>query len=1197
MGRVRFILGRSGSGKTHHCLEAVRAGLRDRPQDGPPLVLLVPEQATFQIERALVETPGLDGWHRARVLSFQRFARLLFNELGGPADEHISPLGKQMALRAVLADLGDRLPTFAASIGRTGFVARLAGTFREFHQYQVSADDLRDRARAESNARLARKLDELAIAFDAFNAFLLEQHFTDPDAALTQAAAQLPASRLACGARVWIDGFAGFTPQELDFLVRLAPVADAVEIALVLDPADTPRLSPKARTLHVAPGRLFRRTETTLLQLQRLFADKGVEVAPPLLMESQPRFDAVPPLATLERDMFATRVHATAPPAPSAESQPSAVQDPQASHLLARRDDALLLVEAPDRRAEVRAAVAQVRHLVAACGYRYRDVAVIFRSLEEYWQLVVEAFEDAGVPFFIDRRQPIAHHPLVELLRSAVGSLARRLATRDVIAFLKTDLPAAVVDGRDVETRDAIDRLENYALAYGLAGPAWFAPAEWDFHKHTAFGQEDLGEHGEPAGFADMVRVAEQGLAPLRVLHQAVADAQGVPTARQWARLLWQLLATLDVERTLAGWADADGGQRGVHGQALGAVTDLLRDLAVALGDRRMAPPELVEVLEAGLSQLTLGLVPPALDQVLVGAIERSRHPTIRAALVMGMTERTFPQTGPVQAILTDEDRRRLAGRSVLAEMPPPDDAGDDRVPAIELAPGRSETLFDEDLMAYLAMTRPGERLWVSYPAADEAGKPLRPSRYVRRLRQLMPDLSIVRLADEPPPLLAISPAELAGCLAGEFARSQDKKPPSLEANLYELLRDAAPAALAAAGSLAYANEPALGEEAARRLFTRRGRLAGSVTRLESFGACPFQHFAGHGLRLEPREQIELDALQLGRFYHELLRQMFERLGGDAGPVRWADAREQDLRDLAAELVAAARRDLTLPGLAGGAQQYILSRAEQVLGDLATALRAASAVAPDMQQVAAELMFSNRPESELEPLTLDLAGRDKLLLRGVIDRIDVASDGATFVVDYKTGGRTLDWTHLYHGLSLQLLGYLLVLEQNHDAIAARAGVDAIRPAGAFFQRITVGSSTGGAPDGDEPSERERHAAYQRRGLFDAEAAGLLDADLGPGETSPFVKLKLNKDGSPSAASESVDADALAALMRWTGEKMAEHGRAILSGRVAVEPYRIRTEGPCGWCNFRRVCRLDFDYNSPRYLERMKPADVLGEVGA
>ncbi|MCG3181362.1 MAG: ATP-dependent helicase/deoxyribonuclease subunit B [Phycisphaerae bacterium] len=1221
---VRFVIGRSGAGKTRHCLDAVRRQLADSPADGPPLILLVPEQATFQVERALLDPAGegtpLGGHHRARVLSFQRFAGLLFNELGGPEHPPISALAKQMALRAVLEPLGKRLPTFAPSIDRPGFLARLADLFRELHQYEVTADQLRERASAEPSHRLAAKLADLAEAFDAFEAYLKQAEFSDPDAALTVARGLLERSRLAAGASVWVDGFAGFTPQELSFLGELVRVAAAAEIALVMDPRAVPAWP---GPMQVPLGRLFRRSEDTYLRLRRHFDHRGLPVGPPLLLERVHRFAADSPLVRIEREMFEK---VGGGPNGAASSTRNSDLPPQ---LLAHRNDRVVLVEAPDRRAEVRAAVAQVRHLVSASGWRFRDIAVILRSLEEYWQLLVEAFADAGIPCFIDRRQPIAHHPLVELLRSAVAGIATGFAPASghLIAWLKTDLPASMF-GDDCSNplaayRDAVDRLENYALAYGIGGDAWFRPDRWRFHEHTGFGAEDLGDSADcrPDSHDRMVDATARVLAPLAELHKLARAQPDGPTVEQWTDGLWRMLQRLRVADTLEAWSAGDPGH--VHRQALDAVEALLADLRRSLGERQMTPAVLVQVLEAGLSQLTLGLVPPSLDQVLISAIERSRHPRIRAALVLGMGERCFPRLAAVQSILTDGDRQALAeagecgGGNAECGMKPGDQPGlfDDPfpakaaassptlgtrhsalstssgLPAVELAPGRSELLFDEDLMAYLALTRPGERLWVSYPASDDAGRPLGPSRYLRRLRELLPETPLVRIADQPAPLAALTAGELAGVLGGRFAgRIGDDSPTPLEAACYGLLRNRGPAALLPLESLAYANEPGLSAEVAAGLFVsgRSRRLAGSVTRLESFAACPFQHLAGHGLRLQPRERIEMDALQLGRFYHEILRQLFDRLA-EGGRLRWSDHAPADLRAAVRELVDKARDELDLPRLEGGAVGWLLQQAEEALGDLAEAMAAASSAAPTLAQAAAELTFGTSERGALPALTVALGGGVSLALRGKIDRLDLADSGEAFVVDYKTGQRAVDWTGIAHGLSLQLTAYLLAIDQHGGKLAAGA-----KPAGAFYQRITVSPPTGDAPARDEEKSAVRD--YRRRGLFLADAADLLDASVAGGGSSPFVAYLRNKDGSLSArGNDAVSAGQLAGLMRLARMHMRKWGREILAGRSAVEPYRIRHAGPCSLCDFRSVCRLDFEYNRLRYLQPAGRGEVLATL--
>ena len=92
---IKFILGRSGSGKTHFCLRSIEAELV-RARHGSPLIFLVPEQATFQMEQALLAHEGFRGYHRAQIVSFARLSRLVLMQTEPPALEPLGDMAKQM---------------------------------------------------------------------------------------------------------------------------------------------------------------------------------------------------------------------------------------------------------------------------------------------------------------------------------------------------------------------------------------------------------------------------------------------------------------------------------------------------------------------------------------------------------------------------------------------------------------------------------------------------------------------------------------------------------------------------------------------------------------------------------------------------------------------------------------------------------------------------------------------------------------------------------------------------------------------------------------------------------------------------------------------------------------------------------------------------------------------------------------------
>ena len=98
---VQFILGRSGTGKTSYCIKAIADALA-KADEGQPLILLVPEQATYQAERAILADKRIAGYNRLNVLSFDRLQFLLLGK--NTARPALSRIGRQMIIHRILRD-------------------------------------------------------------------------------------------------------------------------------------------------------------------------------------------------------------------------------------------------------------------------------------------------------------------------------------------------------------------------------------------------------------------------------------------------------------------------------------------------------------------------------------------------------------------------------------------------------------------------------------------------------------------------------------------------------------------------------------------------------------------------------------------------------------------------------------------------------------------------------------------------------------------------------------------------------------------------------------------------------------------------------------------------------------------------------------------------------------------------------------
>lgn len=228
----RFVIGRAGSGKSTVCLEEIRSELRIEPL-GAPLILLVPEQATYQMEMALANTPDLGGSLRAQVLSFRRLGWRVFSETGGGQRILIGTIGKRMILRQILLKHRLQLKAFARSATRPGMADLLAQAIGEFKTYRIVPSVLRKVN--NSDGILTDKLQDLALIYEEFQS-ALGLKTRDPDDELSVLAEKIPYSPLLQGAKVWVDGFTGFTPQELEVLKTLVCTAQEVIITSPLDP-------------------------------------------------------------------------------------------------------------------------------------------------------------------------------------------------------------------------------------------------------------------------------------------------------------------------------------------------------------------------------------------------------------------------------------------------------------------------------------------------------------------------------------------------------------------------------------------------------------------------------------------------------------------------------------------------------------------------------------------------------------------------------------------------------------------------------------------------------------------------------------------------------------------------------------------------------------------------------------------------
>jgi ATP-dependent helicase/nuclease subunit B len=1146
---VTFVIGRAGSGKTRWCFDAIVKALRDDPL-GPPIYWMLPRQATFDAQRDLACTSGLSGFCRARIVSFSEFGREVTESCGGNSIPEITPLGRQMILGHLLRALEPRLQLFGGSARRVGLAAQLDQTFTELEKNGKGSDELAAMiSEVEKNAAgsidgsfLLAKLRDIALVYEEYNRYLGQERL-DQQRRANRVRASIADCRFLREAMVFVDGFLEFDENDRQLLVAMAKVVKRMDICLLINPGSRilqmPRESPDELSLFHRPEQAYRRLFLAL-------ADAGVEIAPPMFLRDKPRFEGSPTLALVERSFD--------------EKLPPTAECP-----------GIEFIEASDHRPEADAVAQRIRAL-AASGLRYREITVITRNLETYAAALAESFAEHGIPFFIDRRRSATHHPLLRALRSILQIARFDWPTEAALALMKTGLAG-------VENSQA-DAVENYLLGHFIRGAkGWCDVEPWENERPIPVDEDDPQIVGHSV---DQIR--RELVNKLSPAVNRLRSAPELPL-RTIAGDIFAAFDALGVQKTVESWMATAGDEENLeqaaeHQRVWDELVDLFNQMVDLLGETTMSLERFSEVLESGLEEFDLALTPPTVDQVLIGQIDRTRTPRVRAAFVMGLSAGEFPATPADGSILSSRERRELARLN------------------IELDPDTRRRAFDERLLGYIAFTRASEKLYLSRTVSEAGRTSAAPSMFWSNARALFPQapLHTAQPAAEVKPSQIGTPRQLVTSLLHWARNPAGKNLGDADGqtwrSLYQWLatRNVQDDAIdtirhRAWSALSYANKAELSPATRGLLFP--SPMTVTASQLETFAQCPFSHFARYGLRLRQRQRQEVGRADLAGLYSQKLNKLIGRAIQSRqvwdGPEAPIDSEAVD--DCLSEV-----DDLLTTHLArsGGRGRYLLARTRKILVEFLEGQR------QWMQRSRFRPAFSEvrfGSGERLPALQVTSTRGTQLSVQGRIDRVDQLQGGQDVcVMSYRMYAGKLSLDAVRNGLSLKLLTGLLAVQAGGKALSGKP----LGAAGAFVLQVPRVFEDVKHPDeATPPDDPEFHLAAKARGVFSVRRLGQLDTDLQTG-FSPVVAARVNVDGklgSP-ASSDVADEAEFAALLKFVERQLGELADQISAGDVAIAPYRMGSKSPCAHCDFKSVCRFHVRDNRYRHLESAGRIGVL-----
>ncbi|KAB3534144.1 helicase-exonuclease AddAB subunit AddB [Alkaliphilus pronyensis] len=607
MSSVRYILGRSGAGKSHYIYKQISENIQKKEAKQ---FLIVPEQFTLQAERDLIKKGNLRGILDVEVLSFTRLAHRVLSEVGGITKTHINDIGKSMVIRRLLTELEKELSIYQKVTRQKGFVTKLNKLITEIKQNNITPAKLKEEIEElEENKLLKMKLSDVATIYEAFNQYL-ENRYIDTEDHINLLIEKLHMTATFNDSIIWIDGFHSLTAQTYKIIEELMKKARQLNITFTLDP------KPKE-----IDGDLFKLTNKTYNKVNKLAENMGItgEIIDVSCVNSA-NLNKKPYMNHIEGEFY---------------RYPYKIYE--------ENTDAIKLLAASNPYMEIEGIAAEIVSLVREKNYRWRDIAIVSGGIDSYNILIKSIFKEYSIPFFMDEKRSIIDHPIIELILSAIDIISNNYASHDVFRFLRTGFT-------DI-SKDLWEELGNYCLQYGIKGHKWLN----DFRVTNSSEEYNLEE----------LNISRKKIiSPLVKLAEAVNKANNIGDI---TKELFLFLKEMEIEEKLNGWIELFKKQErydyvNENTQIWNTVMEIFDQLTEILGDQKVSLKEYRGILDSGFTATEIGVIPSTVDQVLIGNIERSRSHDVKGLFLIGVNDGVLPATGEDEGIL------QLNERSILCE-------------------------------------------------------------------------------------------------------------------------------------------------------------------------------------------------------------------------------------------------------------------------------------------------------------------------------------------------------------------------------------------------------------------------------------------------------------------------------------------------------------------------------------------------
>ncbi|MGN1100748.1 MAG: PD-(D/E)XK nuclease family protein, partial [Huintestinicola sp.] len=860
--------------------------------------------------------------------------------------------------------------------------------------------------------------------------------------------------------------------------------------------------------------------------------------------------------------------------------------------------EAVTVVCAPDIYGECDYICAEIKRLISEDKtLRYKDIAVLSRSMNDDISILSTAFERYDIPYYSDKKQSAAHKRLMIMINAALElASAKRISTEALLRYAKTGLAKPPKEYEKngekysfytLDPDEELLKLENYCYTWDIDGELWEKPfPETD---ETYKGIDDI---------------KNRLLAPILTLRKDCADKTGAEVCRAVRRFM----ASIPAEENLLEFTsmpseenDKKSGkfsfderlEKRENERLLAQLDNILSGLETALPDK-ISLSEFREIFTLSASGITLSSPPEALDSVAAQQSDLARLSEPKIVFVMHANDGVFPFVTGESVTFSEREREFF------------------RQSDHDLSGDVKNRIEEERFNAFKALCSPSEKLYVSCEAASSDGSPMYPSALISEICGTLEGVKRIN-TDELDMLFFCRTKESAYAAATAGFDAADADFATVRA---ELSKDPVyKSRFEYIDSIDTGTDHRISDrELSRRLYGTNARI--SPSRFEDFSRCPFMFFCKKGLGIYPLQKNDLNPMIQGNIIHKCMQDIFTKNSKE----RFLRLSKEDILSS----VALSADEYIRDDLGGGFAKknsfdfYLDIAAELILKVILHMQK--ELMRSDFVPVACELPvgisyrsipddgFSEgdfRKESTLsgsaEEIYAHLSERLKASscrarsdspdgmgvdFSGTADRVDAFIDekngGRIYlrIIDYKTGSKEFVREQLDLGINMQMFFYLWALTRKRDPDKQN-----FEAAGVMYVPMKAPKLSMKNRHEDISPEQTEMSSFRMKGeiLGEENILTAMQNDIFECESDSrvFIPAKLKFKDGEAQVSNVFTAEELNADINKAETLLKGLAQALDEGYIPASPLdnkKLKCTCPCDNCDYAEVCG---NYPSPK----------------